>query len=100
MEWRPASIVDVIRIVESQLGKCTQEQAALFEQYRVKPHLAPISRLGKLEQVVVIARKGHQVMYWEDIKEGFGISAVDADGRILERDCNQSDLVRALNAWT
>jgi hypothetical protein len=39
-------------------------------------------------------------MYWEDIEEGFGISAVDADGRILERDCNQSDLVRALNAWT
>ena len=63
------------------------------------PHLAPIDRWGNLEYVVVVAKNGNQVIYWEDIEEGFGISAIDAGGKVLEQDCNQNDLGLALNAW-
>jgi hypothetical protein len=47
----------------------------------------------------VIAQKGNQVIYWEDIEEGFGVSPISADGPILRQDCNQNDLGLALNVW-
>jgi hypothetical protein len=99
MEWKPASIEQVKRVTDGDLAMCDQEQAAVFQEYRVEPHLAPITRSGKLEYVVVVARKGMQVIYWEDIEEGFGVSSVGADGDILDHDCNQNDLGLALNQW-
>jgi hypothetical protein len=81
------------------LANCDREQAAVFEAYRVEPRLAPIIRYGKLENVVVIAQKGNQVIYWEDVEEGFGVSPVSTAGQILQQDCNQKDLGPALNAW-
>ena len=99
MEWKPASVEDVKRIVDAGLVECDRGQAAAFQTYRVEPYLAPIIRCGKLEQVVVVAPKGNSVIYWEDIEEGFGISAVRADGTVLEQDCGQNDLRLALNQW-
>jgi len=46
-----------------------------------------------------VARKEGWVIYWEDVEEGFGVSLVGADGKILEQDCSQNDLGLALNAW-
>lgn len=100
MEWKPAGIEDVKRIVDAGLIECDREQEAAFQTYRVEPYLAPITRCGKLESVVVVARKGNCVIYWEDIEEGFGVSGVSADGTILEQDCSQNDLGLALNPWT
>ena len=97
MDWKPATIEGVRRIVESDLANCNNEQAAAFKAYYVEPHFAPIVRYGKLEKVVVIARKENQVIYREDVEEGFGISVVGATGNILEHDCNQNSL--ALNNW-
>jgi hypothetical protein len=71
----------------------------VFSAFRVEPRLAPIVRYGKLENVVVVAQKENQVIYWEDVEEGFGVSPVSTDGRILRQDCNQNDLSLALNAW-
>jgi hypothetical protein len=99
MEWKPASVENVRQIVDDGLVNCDQEQAAVFEAYRVEPCLVPIIRYGKLENVVVVAQKGNQVMYWEDIEEGFGVSPIGSDGQILQQDCNQNDLGLALSAW-
>jgi len=99
MEWKPASIESVKQIVREGLADCDEEQAAVFSAFCVEPRLAPIVRCGKLENVVVVAQKENQVIYWEDVEEGFGVSPVSADGRILEQDCNQNDLGLALNAW-
>ena len=38
-------------------------------------------------------------MYWEDVEEGFNISPLTPDGRVLEHWCNQDDLGIALNHW-
>jgi hypothetical protein len=99
MEWKPASVEDVRKIVQDGLANCDQKQVAAFEAYRVERRLAPIIRCGKTENVVVIAQKGNQVIYWEDIEEGFGVSPISTDGQILQHDCNQNDLGLALNAW-
>jgi hypothetical protein len=99
MEWKRASVEDVKRIVQSDLAKCDNEQLATFRRYTVELYLAPIGRYGELEKVVVVARKGEEVIYWEDVEEGFNVSPVGEDGRILEHWCNQDELRHALNAW-
>jgi hypothetical protein len=99
MEWKASSIEDVRRIVQDDLANCDPRQTAVFEKYRVGPHYAPIARLGGVDHVVVVAKKENQVIYWEDIEEGFGVSQVDTDGKITEQDCNQNDLSLAINAW-
>jgi len=99
MEWKPATIESVKQIVQDDLAKCNVEQTRAFDAYRVEPYIAPIVRSGTLESAVVVARKGGHVIYWEDVEEGFGVSAVGADGQILESDSSQNDLGVALNSW-
>jgi hypothetical protein len=98
-EWQPATIEDVKTIVEDDLKTCDAEQIATFQDYAVEPYLAPICRYGKMESVVVIARRGNEAMYWEDVEEGFNVSPIGVDGQILEHWCNQDGLGFALNAW-
>ncbi len=100
MTWLPASVEDVERIVTNDLRKCSVEQIAKFRRRRaVPPYLAPIVRYGKREEVVMVTRKQSQVIYWEDVEEGFNISPIAADGTVLEHYCNQDSLGVALNRW-
>jgi hypothetical protein len=99
MAWQPATVEDVKQIIEGDLQKCDDEHVAVFRRYAVEPYLAPILRYGKLERVVVVARRGDEVIYWEDVEEGFNRSQVAPDGRILEHWCNQDELRSALNPW-
>lgn len=99
MIWKPATIEEVRQIVQRDLASCSHEQLSLFERYRIQPYVAPIVRSGNLESVVVIAQRGQEVIYWEDIEEGFEVSPLDSNGRILETGCNQNDLRIALDAW-
>ncbi len=99
MEWRPATIDEVRKFVRADLEKCDPQQIAVFRQYSVDPYFAPIERYGKLEKVVVVAYNSGEVMYWEDVEEGFNTSPVGADGHVLQHWCNQDDLGTALNQW-
>lgn len=99
MTWKPATVEDVMRIIKQDLSQCDTEQAAAFMRFKVEPYTAPIVRYGKLEDVVVVAKKENEVLYWEDVEEGFAVSDVAPDGRILEHNCNQDSLGTALNAW-
>ncbi|MGO9641656.1 MAG: hypothetical protein ACLP1Y_10165 [Candidatus Acidiferrales bacterium] len=99
VESKPAAIEEVLAITNADLARCDPEQVATFRKYSVEPYLAPIVRYGEREQVVVVARKGERVIYWEDIEEGFNESAVAPDGQILEHCCNQDELAWALNSW-
>lgn len=60
---------------------------------------APIVRYGQSENVVVVAVRMNQVIYYEDVEEGFNLSPVGPDGVILEHWCNQDDLGKALDRW-
>ena len=98
-QWRPATVEEVKQIVHRDLKACDDAQLAAFEKYSVEPYLAPIVRYGCAENVVVVARKGNEVIYWEDVEDGFNISPISAEGRVLEHWCNQDELAFALNAW-
>jgi len=89
MEWKPATVEQVKRIVQDDLYTCDEEQLAAFSKNRVEPHSAPIFRYGKRETVLVVAENGKEVIYWEDAEEGFNVSPVASDGTILEHWCNQ-----------
>ena len=99
MQWRPATIEEVKEIVAADLANCDTEQTAAFRKYAVEPYRAPIWRDGNLESVVVVAQKSGEVMYWEDVEEGFNISPVRPDRTILEPGYNQDELAFALNRW-
>jgi hypothetical protein len=97
---QPATIIEGVRqIVVTDLKDCDAEQLAAFEKYRVEPFSAPIVRYGQTERVVVVARNGDQVIYYEDVEDGFNVSPISPDGRVLEHWCNQDELRFALNAW-
>ena len=96
-EWQPATVDEVRQIVNRDLKACDARQLTAFEKYSVEPYIAPIVRYGKRECVVVVARKANEVIYWEDVEEGFNLSPVDAEGQILEHWCNQDELGLALN---
>src|SRR5262245_14481682 len=97
--WLPATVEEVKSMVEEDLRACDAEQLAAFDRHKVEPYVAPIVRYGKMESVVMVARKGNEVIYWEDAERGFNVSPVDSNGQILEHWCNQDELGWALNAW-
>ena len=99
MEWQPATVEAVMQIIESDLKACDSKQVAVFKKYLVEPYSAPILRNGRSESVVVVARRRDEVIYWEDVEEGFNCSEVGPDGRVLEHLCSQDDLCLALNKW-
>src|ERR1700721_2436316 len=91
-DWRPATVDEVSEIVATDLKACDAEQLAAFQKYGVEPFSAPIMRHGKVESVVVIARNGDQVIYWEDVEDGFNVSPIGADGTVLEPWGNENNL--------
>jgi hypothetical protein len=99
MEWAPASVDEVNKIMQEDLARCDDQQLAAFRQHSVKPYRAPILRYGTLGSVVVVARRGDEVIYWEDVEDGFNLAPIAEDGRVLEHCCNQDELGLALNAW-
>jgi len=99
MKWRPATVEEVKKIVQDGLAECDDEQLVAFKSYAVEPYVAPILRYGAMEIAIVVARRGDEVIYWEDVEGGFNLSPVGTDERILEHWCNQDELRFALNAW-
>jgi hypothetical protein len=98
-DWQAATVDEVNEIVAKDLKVCDAEQLAVFKKYRVETFSAPLLRYGKIESVIIVARNGDQVIYWEDVEEGFNVSPIGTDGVVLEHWCNHDDLRLALNAW-
>lgn len=94
-----SSIKDVSGIVAGDLIRCDAEQLAAFQRYKVEPYYAPMVRYGGIDSLVVVARRDSEVIYWEDVEEGFNVSPLGQDGTILQHWCNQDDLGLALNSW-
>ena len=99
MDWSPASVKEVEKIIQADLGSCTEQERVTFERYAVPLFTVPILRFGKIESVVVVARDGDEVLYWEDVEEGFNTSSLTKDGLIAERFCNQDNLGAAIARW-
>lgn len=97
--WEPISQAELESLIREQLAECDSELIEVLQKHRVTPFRAPIERLGQEEQVFVVARRGSEVMYYEDVEGGFNFSPISPEGRILERWCNQDELNYALLRW-
>ena len=97
--WRPATLEEVEHIVQTNLLSCNSAEKEAFRRFAVEAYQAPLVRFGQLEFVVVVARRGNEVIYWEDVEEGFNVSATDSDGVVMEHCCNQDDLQLAIRRW-
>lgn len=94
--WQPITITELDAIVSEQLGACTPEQQTAFAGYRVPFYAVAIRRLGAVESVFVVAELPNGLLYYEDVEEGFEISALGADGIIPDQGCNQYELRHVL----
>jgi hypothetical protein len=99
MTWQPASIQAVASIVERDLKGLVEQQLDVFRRFSVEPYRAPISRYGEIESVVVVARHGEKVIYWDDVEEGFDVAMIDDAGRIVPSSASQDPLAVAINRW-
>ena len=98
-KWRPISKSELEELIEAQLRECNSEQKVVFEKYRVPLHKARILRSGNAEEVFVVAKNGSEVMYYEDIEQGFNLSPISDSGEILSPGWEQDELKYALLHW-
>lgn len=97
--WQPITADEMQSLIDEQLLECTDKQRIIFAQYRVPLRPTPLMRYGQLEEVFVVAQRGDEVMYYEDVEDGFNFSPLTADGKIAEHWCNQDELKYALVHW-
>ena len=97
--WKAATVEAVNEIVQKSLIDCDPDHRTAFLRYSVVPHVTPIVRYGQIETVVVVAQRANEVLYWEDVEEGFNISPLTGEGSIAEHCCNQDSLAVALSRW-
>jgi hypothetical protein len=95
-KWKPIDLSDLERLVDKELSSCNPDQRLFFRRHRVAFYHVPINRMGKIESVYVVAHFGNDVLYYEDIEEGFELGRLDAEGRILSQGCNQYELRQVL----
>lgn len=94
--WQPISTEELDELIAAQLTDCSPEQREFFDRCRVVPHLAKLDRLGEIETVIVVAKAGDLVLYYEDVEEGFNISSLGPDGPIASPGHEQWELRHAL----
>lgn len=97
--WRPITADEMQSLIDEPLKDCTPEQREIFDRYRVALRPTPLERYGQLETVFVVAQRGNEVMYYEDVEDGFNFSPLTADGRVAQHWCNQDELKYALIRW-
>jgi len=94
--WQPISAEELGALLATQIFDCSPEQQELFERSKVTPYRVPITRLGNAEAVFVVAKVGNLVLYYEDVEDGFNISALSPDGSIATPGYEQWALGHAL----
>ncbi len=98
-KWKPINKEELILIISEQLSDCTSIQKSIFIKYSVPIKQYDIKRNNKNEQVFVVAIKDNEVLYYEDVEEGFNFSHLSDDGTIKEHWCDQNELNIALLHW-
>lgn len=99
MLWKPITKNELEELVNKQFSECSPELREIFEKYRLSFKLAPINRYGNIEGVYIVARNENEVLYYEDVEDGFNFSLINVEGMILEHWCNQDSLSIDLQRW-
>lgn len=85
--------------LREELESCYPEERALFERTKTAVERRPFVDKTYLEDAFVVAFHRDEVMYYNEIEEGFNTSPVDEHGAIMEYWCSQDSLQGALHLW-
>jgi len=96
VDWNPITRKELTTLLASEEAKLDEKSAKLFKQIRVTPYAVPIHRGSKIESVFVVAKKGLNILFYEDVEEGFEWSCLNSSGQIESYFCNQWELSLAL----
>lgn len=97
--WKPISLEELERLIAEELAECTPEQRERFNSIRGEPtkwQLEPWGNEGG--GFWVVARVPGQVLWYNDIEEGFNWSSYSTEGVIGQYWCNQDALRHAMHA--
>jgi hypothetical protein len=97
--WKPISREEIEKLIAEELSECSPEQQELFNSIKVdlkKWQLEPWGNEGG--GFWVVAKTPGQVLWYNDIEDGFNWSSCAAEGVIGEYWCNQDELRHALYA--
>lgn len=83
--WEPISREKFLKHMEDEIDDLDEDEAALFNKYRIPIETARIKRSEHLpdDPVFVVARIGEEVVYFDDVEWGFVISPI-ADGVVTD----------------
>ncbi|MDQ1091200.1 hypothetical protein QE400_000613 [Xanthomonas sacchari] len=97
--WKPITADELSQLIERELAGCNNTQQEAFKQIRMAPRATSIVRGGNVESVFVVAERGNEVLYYEDVEEGFNVSPLDSNGVIANPGFEQWELGGALHHW-
>ena len=89
--WRPASRSYVEDQLTSQLRELARHEREAFEAIGVPFRQVRVAD-DRGQSVYVVAEHDGQVVYWEDVEEGWNVSKLDWAGQIPSRGSEQDDL--------
>ena len=99
MEWMPLGEAELLRLIADALAIMEPPARSLWNLICVRPvkwALHPWGDMGGGFWVVGII--GQQVIWYNDIEDGFNMSRYDAPGEIAEYWCNQDELNHTIQA--
>ncbi|UYC12217.1 hypothetical protein [Xanthomonas sp. CFBP 8445] len=97
--WKPITADGLSQLIERELAGFNTTQQEAFKQIKMAPRATPIVRGGNVESVFVVPEHGDEVMYYEDVEEGFNVSLLDSTGFIANPGSEQWELSHALHHW-
>ena len=99
MTWKSITQDQLQTILDEEFVRCTPQQQEILKSHAVPFRKIPIIRSGNKEYVFVVAQRGNEVLYYEDVEGGFEISSLAKDGSIENSGSNQDELCWALKKW-
>jgi hypothetical protein len=99
MNWQPLSEVQLWDQIIQAEGRMTPAQARLWEAIKIDPQKWAQSPYGnKGGGFWAVALLGQQVVWYNDIEDGFNVSRYENLGNIGEYWCNQDRLEEAVQS--
>lgn len=89
--WRPATFDEVQSILREACQQVHPRHRELFEQLRIQPRQIPVLRFPG-DAVWAVAEYEGRFLYWSDIEDGWELEALQPDGGIQDRGCDQFEL--------
>ena len=86
------------QLVQDDLAEAHPDDRRLFASVAVEPTLMPIVGDSRHERVWVVAAHGNEVVFYDDVEEGFNVSALN-EGTITEPGYSQDSLGATIHNW-